>query len=233
VGPAHHVHDRAANDDHAAWSAGSRLCGFMETGIGRHADEPNSRELGRPTINGRGCIAILVEADGIPNRRFRRRQGRGRRGGYCAWPRGELRLGISHRKQRENRMTTRQAELQRVLGSLADEISQAEWVALVDQNGLMVSSVPADPPADSDRIAAMTAAVAQTAERVLAELEGGRLRFATVTGAKRQHLTVFLSSDRLLAIGLAPDAEAQSVIPHLMRWVPELIQVLKQRYASE
>ncbi|HKY84596.1 MAG TPA: roadblock/LC7 domain-containing protein [Anaerolineales bacterium] len=130
-------------------------------------------------------------------------------------------------------MTTRQAELQRVLGSLADEISQAEWVALVDQNGLMVSSVPADPPADSDRIAAMAAAVAQTAERVLAELDGGKLRFATVTGAKRQHLTVFLSSDRLLAIGLAPDVEAQSVIPHLMRWVPELIQVLKQRYASE
>ncbi len=130
-------------------------------------------------------------------------------------------------------MTTRQAELQRVLGSLADEISQAEWVALVDQNGLMVSSVPADPAVDSDRIAAMTAAVAQTAERVLTELNGGRLRFATVTGAKRQHLTVFLSPERLLAIGLAPEAEAQSVIPHLMRWVPELIQVLKRRYASE
>jgi hypothetical protein len=37
----------------------------------------------------------------------------------------------------------------------------------------------------------------------------------------------------LLAIGLAPDVEAQTVIPPLMRWVPELIQVLKRRYISE
>src|SRR3990170_6550913 len=99
-------------------------------------------------------------------------------------------------------MITRQAELQRVLTSLSQEIPKTDWVALVDQNGLMVSSVPADPPVDSDRIAAMTAAVAQTAERVLSELDGGKLRFASVTGAQRQNLTVFLSSERLLAIGL-------------------------------
>ncbi|HMK08648.1 MAG TPA: roadblock/LC7 domain-containing protein [Anaerolineales bacterium] len=130
-------------------------------------------------------------------------------------------------------MTTRQSELQQVLTNLSHDIPRAEWVALVDQNGLMVSSVPAEPPIDSDRVAAMTAAVAQTAERVLAEIEGGKLRFATVTGSSRQHLTVFLSRDRLLAIGLPPDVEAQSIIPPLMRWVPDLIQVLKRRYISE
>jgi predicted regulator of Ras-like GTPase activity (Roadblock/LC7/MglB family) len=130
-------------------------------------------------------------------------------------------------------MTTRQSELQRVLASLSQEIPRADWVALVDQNGLMVSSVPAEPPVDSDRVAAMTAAVAQTAERVLTEIEGGTLRFATVTGSRRQHLTVFLSRDRLLAIGLPPEVEAQTVIPPLMRWVPELLQVLKRRHISE
>jgi predicted regulator of Ras-like GTPase activity (Roadblock/LC7/MglB family) len=130
-------------------------------------------------------------------------------------------------------MITRQAELQRVLSMLADEIGTADWVALVDQNGLLVSSVPPDPPVEPDRVAAMAAAVAQTAERVLAEIDGGSLRFATVTGSRRQSLTVFLSRDRLLAIGLPPDAEAQSVIPPLMRWVPELIQVLKRRYVRE
>lgn len=31
-------------------------------------------------------------------------------------------------------MITRQSELQGVLGSLLEEIDQAEWVALVDQN---------------------------------------------------------------------------------------------------
>lgn len=130
-------------------------------------------------------------------------------------------------------MITRESELQRVLGSLLGEIGQAEWVALVDQNGLMVSSAPPELPLDPDRVAAMAAATAQSAERVLAELDGGALRFATVTGARRQHLTVFLSRDRLLAIGLSPDAEAQAIIPYLTRWVPELIQVLKRRYVRE
>lgn len=130
-------------------------------------------------------------------------------------------------------MTTRQSDLQRVLGSLLEEMGQADWVALVDQNGLMVSSSPPDLPLDPDRVAAMAAAAAQMAERVLAELDGGALRFATVTGAKRQHLTVFLSQDRLLTIGLPPEAEPQSVIPHLMEWVPELIRVLKRRYVTE
>ncbi len=130
-------------------------------------------------------------------------------------------------------MITRQAELQRVLGALADEIQPAEWVALVDQNGLMVSCVPADPPVDGDRIAAMAAAIAQTSERVLLELDGGALRLATVVGASRQHLTVFLGHDRLLTIGLRPEVEAQSVIPHLMRWVPDLIQALKRRFVGQ
>ena len=130
-------------------------------------------------------------------------------------------------------MVTRQAELQRVLVSLSQEIGKTDWIALVDQNGLLVSSVPADPPVDADRVAAMAAAVAQTAERVLFEIDGGALRFASVVGSRRQHLTVFLSRDRLLAIGLSPEVEAQTVIPPLMRWVPELIQVLKRRYVSE
>jgi predicted regulator of Ras-like GTPase activity (Roadblock/LC7/MglB family) len=137
-----------------------------------------------------------------------------------------------NRSARDTLMITRQSELQRVLGSLSQDLENAEWVALVDQNGLMVSSYPAELSLDPDRVAAMAAALAQTAERVLSELDGGTLRFATVTGAKRQHLTVFLSRDRILTISLPPEAEAQAVIPSLMQWVPELIRVLKRRYVS-
>ena len=126
-------------------------------------------------------------------------------------------------------MLTRQSELQRVLGSLAADLPEAQWVALVDQNGLLVSCYPPEPPVDTDRIAAMTAASAQTAERVLREMDGGKLRFANVTGSSRQHLTVFLSRERLLSIGLGPDVPAQTAIPAMTRWVPELIQVLKKR----
>jgi predicted regulator of Ras-like GTPase activity (Roadblock/LC7/MglB family) len=130
-------------------------------------------------------------------------------------------------------MLTRQSELQRVLGSLSDDLPGAHWVALVDQNGLVVSCVPPEPPVDSDRIAAMTAASAQTAERVLREVDGGKLRFANITGSSRQHLTVFLSRERLLSIGLSPDVAAQATIPPLSRWVPELIQVLRMRLVED
>lgn len=126
-------------------------------------------------------------------------------------------------------MLTRQSELQRVLSGLAQELPDAQWVALVDQNGLIVSCVPAEPPVDPDRIAAMTAASAQTAERVLHEVDGGKMRFANITGSSRQHLTVYLSKDRLLSIGLSPDVAAQATIPMLTRWVPELLRVLKMR----
>ncbi|HET7011022.1 MAG TPA: roadblock/LC7 domain-containing protein [Anaerolineales bacterium] len=126
-------------------------------------------------------------------------------------------------------MLTRQSELQRVLSGLAQDLPDAQWVALVDQNGLVVSCVPAEPPVDPDRIAAMTAASAQTAERVLHEVDGGKMRFANITGSSRQHLTVYLSKDRLLSIGLSPDVAAQATIPMLTRWVPELLRVLKMR----
>jgi predicted regulator of Ras-like GTPase activity (Roadblock/LC7/MglB family) len=129
-------------------------------------------------------------------------------------------------------MLTRQSELQRVLGSLAGDLPEAQWVALVDQNGLLVSCFPPEPPVDPDRIAAMTAASAQTAERVLREVDGGKLRFANVTGSSRQHLTVFLSRERLLSIGLGPETAAQVVIPPLTRWVPELVLVLKKRFVE-
>ena len=130
-------------------------------------------------------------------------------------------------------MLTRQSELQRVLASLAEDLPDPHWVALVDQNGLIVSCVPAEPPIDMDRIAAMTAASSQTAERVLREIDGGKLRFANFTGSLRQHLTVFLSRERLLSIALPPEVPPQDTFPPLTRWVPELIQVLKKRYVEE
>jgi predicted regulator of Ras-like GTPase activity (Roadblock/LC7/MglB family) len=134
---------------------------------------------------------------------------------------------------RETAMLTRQSELQRVLGSLADDLPEPHWVALVDQNGLIVSCVPPEPPIDTDRIAAMTAASAQTAERVLREVEGGKLRMAILTGSSRQHLTVYLSRERLLSIGLRPEVPAQEVVPPLTRWVPELVGVLTKRFVEE
>src|SRR3990172_2816471 len=70
-------------------------------------------------------------------------------------------------------MVTRQSELHRVLGLLANDLPKPEWVALVDQNGLIVACVPPEPPVETERISAMTAASVAMGDRVLREIEGG------------------------------------------------------------
>lgn len=129
-------------------------------------------------------------------------------------------------------MTTRQEELLRVLGALADELPNPDWVALVDDNGLIVACIPDSPVVGQDEISGMTAASVIMAERVLAEIDGGRMRYANVAGSKRQLLTVVLSPERLLAIGLGPDVAAQATFASLTKWVPELLAVLKRSYVA-
>lgn len=127
-------------------------------------------------------------------------------------------------------MVTRQSELERVLNQLANELPDPHWVALVDDQGLVLSCVPANPVVSEERISAMTAAVMDMGERVLREVEGGRLRFATVAGSKRQYLAVLLTSDRLLSIGLGPQVPAQATFAPMSRWVPELLKTLRMRF---
>lgn len=129
-------------------------------------------------------------------------------------------------------MTTRQSELLRVLGQLADELPSPDWVALVDDNGLIVACLPEAPVIGQDRISAMTAAATIMTERVLEEIEGGRMRYATVAGSKRQLLTVVLSQERLLAIGLGPEVPAQATFAALTRWVPDILAVLKRSFVA-
>ncbi len=127
-------------------------------------------------------------------------------------------------------MTTRQAELVRILEQLAGELPDPDWVALVDDQGFVMACVPEDLDVDEDRISAMTAALVSMGERVLEEVEGGALRYANVAGSKRQYLAVVLTADRLLSIGLRPGVAAQVTFRPLSRWVPELLKALQRRY---
>ena len=130
-------------------------------------------------------------------------------------------------------MVTRQSELMRVLGSLADELPNPHWVALVDQQGLVMACVPAEPEVDPDGFSAMTAASVMMGDRVLGEIDGGQLYYANVAGSKRQLLTVVLSPERLLSIGLGPDIPARATFGPVSKWVPELMQALKKRILSD
>jgi predicted regulator of Ras-like GTPase activity (Roadblock/LC7/MglB family) len=85
-------------------------------------------------------------------------------------------------------MVTRQSDLVSALTGISVDLGQPIWVALVDDDGLMVASVPESPALGSERIAAMTAAGVIPAKRVLGEVDGGTLRFVTFAGSNAQVL---------------------------------------------
>lgn len=129
-------------------------------------------------------------------------------------------------------MATRQSELEKILGKMADELPDPDWVALVDDNGLIVSCIPESPVVGQDLIAGMTAASIIMAERVLDEIDGGQMRFTSIAGSKRQMLSVVLSRDRVLAIGIGPEVPAQATFASLTRWVPEILKVLSKSFVT-
>ena len=126
-------------------------------------------------------------------------------------------------------MVTRESELLRVLHELADGLPSTHWIALVDDDGLLMACVPEKPPVDAERIAAMAAAAMATSRRVLQETDGGQLRFTTIGGSNRQVLIVLVDSKRFLAIGLEPDKPSTSTFGVLVRWVPEIIDIVRKR----
>ncbi len=129
-------------------------------------------------------------------------------------------------------MVTRQSELIRVLETIAEELPDPLWVALVDDDGLLVACVPSQPPVNVDQISAMTAALALTAIRVLGEIDAEEFRYSSVTGSGRQLLLVALDGKRFLSIGLGPDVVVQTVFRPLSRRVAELLKVLKMRFSA-
>ncbi len=128
-------------------------------------------------------------------------------------------------------MVTRQSELIRVLETMAEELPDPLWVALVDDDGLLVACVPSQPPVNVDQISAMTAALALTAIRVLGEIDAAEFRYSNVTGSERQLLLVALDGKRFLSIGLGPDVVVQTVFRPLSRRLAELLKILKMRFS--
>ena len=128
--------------------------------------------------------------------------------------------------------TTRQDELIRILSSLAEGLSEVYWVTLVDHDGLVLACVPPNPEVSPEGIAAMSAALTTTVERILGEIDGGQLRYTSVVGSRRHHVTVLLPEGRLLTIGLPPDISPQKTFQPIRQWIPELLNVLKMRFTQ-
>jgi len=126
--------------------------------------------------------------------------------------------------------TTRQDELIRIMSSLADSLPEVYWVTLVDRDGLVMACIPPNPDVNPESIAAMTAAFSSTVERILGEIDGGQLRYASIVGSRRHHIIVLLPESRLLAIGLPPDVSPQQTFQPIRQWIPDLLNVLNMRF---
>lgn len=125
---------------------------------------------------------------------------------------------------------TREEELLRVLALLARDIPHTHWIALVEQNGLVMGCVPAKPDVNPDGIAGITAAAVMVAERVLDEVMGGQLRYVNIAGSTRQYLMVMIKQDRYLSIGLPPDVLVQATFRPILKRVAELLGILDKRF---
>jgi predicted regulator of Ras-like GTPase activity (Roadblock/LC7/MglB family) len=130
-------------------------------------------------------------------------------------------------------MVTRQSELLRVLGDLAGDLPDPIWVALVDDDGLVLACVPQEPPINPDRISAMAAAAVIMGERALNEVEGGELRYITISGADRQIMNVAVGEGHWLSIGFLPQVRAQATFAPLSKGVPQVVKILNMRISSQ
>jgi predicted regulator of Ras-like GTPase activity (Roadblock/LC7/MglB family) len=130
-------------------------------------------------------------------------------------------------------MVTRQSELLRVLGDLAGDLPDPIWVALVDDDGLIMACVPQEPPINPDQISAMTAAAVIMGDRALEEVEGGELRYITISGADRQIMNVAVGEGRWLSIGLLPQVRAQATFAPLSKGMPDVVKILNMRITSQ
>ncbi len=123
-------------------------------------------------------------------------------------------------------MENRETALEGLLDGLSQELEMPHWTALVDSDGLVMACVPPDPQVEVERISAMTASIVTSAERLLQEIEGGQFRFVSVSGSKRKQLTIALSKELYLSIGLPPDVHEQATFKPVGRWGPEIVAAL-------
>jgi len=113
------------------------------------------------------------------------------------------------------------SERLRVLLASTPEI---EGAALVSPDGLIIASVLA-PPADEDRVAAMSAAMVSLGERISEELGRGKLEQVYITGSEGFALLTAAGPQAMLTIIARGEARLGMLLLELRKVVADL-QVL-------
>lgn len=104
------------------------------------------------------------------------------------------------------------AHLERLLAEIVRETPQIDWIVLIKSDE-DVSVVPAE--MGTDRISAMGAAMSALGERIASELKDGELQYILIAGTNEISMTIELSPDCLLVIGLDKDASIEKFLSRM------------------
>ena len=121
---------------------------------------------------------------------------------------------------------TRIESITKVLEESKTRIKEIEGMLLVTREGLPISSTTLPNTTDEDRMAAMSAAALNLAERVVEELEKGMLKEMVIKGDSGLILVVQVGEEAVLTATTSSDAKLGLILLELKRTAKSVVQML-------
>ena len=124
-------------------------------------------------------------------------------------------------------------EIVPILKTIAERLRQANWIALMTMSGAHIQEILGLGDLDQDRVAAMSAAAMSLGDRIIEELENGRLTYTIIAGKKGILLFKPLNHQFLLTLNLWPDTAIDDILRHLEESLPPLLSLIGVEQESE
>ncbi len=100
------------------------------------------------------------------------------------------------------------------------------WAAVVDYDGLLLSSYPEDLDSGFDEAIASTAHIMRLGESAQKEIEFGKWRFTMITGSEMQQLVLHINNEVALTIGLGSKTPLHKLFAAVRDVVPDMVNAL-------
>lgn len=100
------------------------------------------------------------------------------------------------------------------------------WAAVVDYDGLLLSSYPEDLDSGFDEAIASTAHIMRLGESAQKEIEFGKWRFTMITGSEMQQLVLHINNEVALTVGLGSKTPIHKLFATVRDVVPAMVSAL-------
>jgi len=100
------------------------------------------------------------------------------------------------------------------------------WAAVVDYDGLLLSSYPEELDSDFDEVLASTAHIMRLGESAQKEVEFGKWRFTMITGSEMQQLVLHINNEVALTVGLGSKTPLHKLFATVRDVVPDMVSAL-------